>query len=152
MPARALKHDCSLTTKAFQSAEPTHCPPFLEIPANHTDVTAKREHRSASRRRVRQHTPALRLQPEARTPRLTAFGPLPCPSVQGSAPAFPQSAVKKLKETRGRGGDYDIFRRPSVPTARQLRTRCTDFWTCTTVIAFNAGSEFRLLMTVGATA
>ena len=34
-------------------------------------------------------------------------------------------------------------------TARLPKTHCTDCITCTTGIAFNAGSEFRLLMPVG---
>ena len=46
-------------------------------------------------------------------------------------------------------GATDIFLFPSAATARLHKTRCTACGTCTTGIAFNGGSESRLLMPVG---
>ncbi len=40
---------------------------------------------------------------------------------------------------------------PASAIARLRKTVCTGCGTCTTGIAFNGGSEFRLLMPVGAT-
>ena len=83
------------------------------------------KHRSASRRRVRQHTPALRLQPETRPPELPALASRPCPSRSALRLRVPPSVVNKLKGMRGPGGNHDIFPRPSDAIARQPRTRCT---------------------------
>ncbi len=85
------------------------------------------EHRSASRRRAQPRTPALSVQPETRPPELPALASRPSALPRSKLLArVPPIFDKKLKEPRGRGGNYDIFLLPSDTASRLPGTRCTD--------------------------
>ena len=102
-----------LQTTVSQSVEPALCLNHLEIPTNHTDGTAKREHRSASRRRVRQHTPALRLQPESALPSLPAFALHAfCPAL--SKPGIRTTPAARRSRKANQGGAGGIIS-PALP-------------------------------------
>ena len=97
------------------------------------------------RRWVRKDTPALTRQPEQRPPRLPALMPRLCPARSELCSGVPSLFDKKLKESRGHGGNYDIFRSPSTAHSHQTGTRCTDAGPARGRISFNAGNKFRLL-------
>ena len=100
----------------------------------------------------RQDTPALHPQTEQHPPStpasaVPAFPLPPFGSLSRRCPAEPAQPQGGIRGARG-----ESFLTVSVPKNTQSRlckTRCTACADCTTGIAFNGGSESRLLMPVG---
>ena len=81
--------------------------------------------------------------------RVTPFPVCPGHAVRTRGLYHARRAAKPQGKTGGRGGNYDIFPRPSTTKRPSAPDTLYCPITCTVVISFNGGSEFRLFMTTG---